>query len=163
MPHERRNPVEISVVSVWEDFLPSCGSFRFIRPPSPPAGRSVPCKQNQNQSKPFGKGRPCRLDYSPARQNAAVKDAQRGEAGSLTALRGCCCHHHDNYGGHTEDEKSVQFHSKENRPEATKKLRFARSVGAGAWRTGPSTVCAAFLSAEQQMGDVLDALTIEKV
>ena len=28
----------------------------FLRPPSPPAGRSASCKQNHNQSKPFAKG-----------------------------------------------------------------------------------------------------------
>ena len=45
----------------------------------------------------MAKGGLSRLGYSSARQDAAVKDAQRGEAGSLTAA-GCCATHGE-YGG----------------------------------------------------------------
>lgn len=48
-----------------------------------------------------GKWRYCRLDYLLAQQSATVKDAQRGEAGSLTAVIGCATHHHEN----TEDQR----------------------------------------------------------
>jgi len=46
-----------------------------------------------------GKWRHRRLDYLSAQQSIAVKDAQRGEADSLTAVIGCATHHH----GKTED------------------------------------------------------------
>ncbi len=41
----------------------------------------------------IGKWRHRRLDYLSAQQSIAVKDAQRGEADSLTALLGCAAHH----------------------------------------------------------------------
>jgi len=40
-----------------------------------------------------GKWRHRRLDYLLAQQSIAVKDAQRGEADSLTALLGCATRH----------------------------------------------------------------------
>ena len=41
----------------------------------------------------IGKWRHRRLDYRFAQANEPVKDAQRGEADSLTALLGCAAHH----------------------------------------------------------------------
>ena len=41
----------------------------------------------------IGKWRHRRLDYLSAQQSIAVKDAQRGEADSLTAVIGCAIHH----------------------------------------------------------------------
>lgn len=41
----------------------------------------------------IGKWRHRRLDYLPAQQSIAVKDAQRGEADFLTALLCCAIHH----------------------------------------------------------------------
>ena len=43
----------------------------------------------------IGKWRHRRLDYLSAQQSIAVKDAQRGEADSLTAVVGCATHHHE--------------------------------------------------------------------
>ena len=51
----------------------------------------------------IGKWRHRRLDYLSAQQSIAVKDAQRGEADSLTELLGCATHHH----GITEDMDEV--------------------------------------------------------
>jgi len=41
----------------------------------------------------IGKWRHRRLDYLLAQQSIAVKDAQRGEADSLTAVIGCATRH----------------------------------------------------------------------
>jgi len=41
----------------------------------------------------IGKWRHRRLDYLLAQQSIAVKDAQRGEADSLTAVIGCAARH----------------------------------------------------------------------
>jgi len=41
----------------------------------------------------IGKWRHRRLDYLSAQQSIAVKDAQRGEANSLTDLLGCATSH----------------------------------------------------------------------
>ena len=43
----------------------------------------------------IGKWRHRRLDYLSAQQSIAVKDAQRGEADSLTALLCCAIYHHE--------------------------------------------------------------------
>ena len=84
-----RSPVRASVLLVWEDFfISSCGSF--CDPPSPPApigGSDEP--HNFSLPMTVGKWRYRRLDYRLAQPNRAVKDAQRGEADSLTAVIGC--------------------------------------------------------------------------
>ena len=108
----------------------------------------------------IGKWRHFRLDYLSAQQSIAVKDAQRGEADSLTALLGCAAQLSQNYGGHTK-MKTDNF-CKENRPEAKKKLRLPDQLEL-VMEDGTVYRVRSFFAAEQQMGDVLDALSLEKV
>ena len=80
-----------------------------------------------------------RLGCLSARQNAAVKDAQRGEAGSLTAA-GCCATHGE-YGGKWNIPDQVDFYMEDGT------VYHVRS----------------FFTGDLLMGDVLDALTMEKL
>ena len=71
-----------------------------------------------------------------------------------------CCSLSRNYGGHTK-MKTDNF-CKENRPEAKKKLRLPDQLEL-VMEDGTVYRVRSFFVAEQQMGEVLDALSLEKV
>lgn len=100
-----------------------------------------------------------RLGYLSARQNAAVKDAQRGEAGSLTAAG--CCATHDKYGGNWNMKN--QYSRMDNIcPKEPKKLRIPDQVDLY-MEDGTVYHVRSFFAGDLLMGDVLDALTMEKL
>lgn len=111
------------------------------------------------KAKPFGKGRLCRLGYSSARQNAAVKDAQRGEAGSLTAA-GCCATHGE-YGGiwNMKNQKKQNMDVLPSRPKRLPVPDHADML------TEDGTIyhVQSFFVGNVEMCDLLDALTIEAI
>lgn len=100
-----------------------------------------------------------RLGCLSARQNAAVKDAQRGEADSLIAVG--CCATHDEYGGFLNMEK--QYNRIENdRPQELKKLGIPDQIDLY-MEDGTVYHVRSFFAGDLMMGDVLDALTMEKL
>lgn len=86
MPHERRNPRVFLWCRYRKIFYRH--AVLFVSSVRPPRQWEGACHVNRIITS---------LGYLSARQNTAVKDAQRGEAGSLTAAD--CCATHDKYGG----------------------------------------------------------------
>ena len=100
-----------------------------------------------------------RLGYPSARQNAAVKGAQRGEADSLTAAD--CCATHDKYGGNWNMKN--QYSRMDNIcPKGPKKLRIPDRIDLYI-EDGTVYHVRSFFAGDLMMGDVLDALTMEKL
>ena len=62
----------------------------------------------------------------------------------------------------TYEDENRQFLQRENRPEAKKKLRLPDQLEL-VMEDGTVYRVRSFFAAEQQMGDVLDALSLEKV
>jgi len=88
MPHEQKPSAGVCFVGMGRFFHIVMRFFCYPPSPSAPAGGS---DETHNFSLPMsvGKRRHRRLDYRLAQPNGTVKDAQRGEADSLTDTGGC--------------------------------------------------------------------------
>ena len=129
-----------------------------VRPPRQREGACHVIRIRTSQSL-FDKGRPCRLGYSPARQSGAVKDAQRGEAGSLTAAD--CCATHGEYGG-IWNMKNQKKQNMDVLPSYPKRLPVPDHAD---MLTEDGTIyhVQSFFVGDLEMCDLLDALTIEAI
>ena len=99
----------------------------------------------------------------PHRHGRTPLSRTRSEAkpGSLTAVG--CCATHDEYGGILKMENQAQYKRTENsRPKELKKLRIPDQVDFY-MEDGTIYHVRSFFAGDLLMGDVLDALTMEKL
>lgn len=133
-------------------------SFSSVRPPRQREGACHVNRTITSQSL-LAKGGLSRLGYPSAQQNAAVKDAQRGEAGSLTAA-GCCATHGE-YGGIANMKTQKKQNIDVLRP-CPKRLPVPDHADM-VTEDGTIYHVQSFFVGNAEMCDLLDALTIEAI
>ena len=159
MPHERRNPRGFLCSRYGKIFYRHAALFVFsVRPPRQREGACHVNKTITSQNL-LAKGGLSRLGYSSARQDAAVKDAQRGEAGSFTAAGYCATH--GEYGG-IWNMKTQKKQNKDVLPPRPKRLPVPDHAD---MLTEDGTIyhVQSFFVGDLEMCDLLDALTIEAI